>query len=105
MQGVKAHGDPNHHCRHLRRPCPLDERHTLAHDGGAETVTKNSEAAISKILSKSLIVAKVDRSPGATFVSHAYAEAAFTYAYKISGTLESKPNAGNTHLSGVREQV
>jgi hypothetical protein len=81
MQRERAHEGPNHYCRHLRRPCPLDGHPTFAYDGDAESVTKNFEAENPQIISKSLTATRVDRPPGATFVPHTYAESSFTYAY------------------------
>ena len=41
-----------------------------AHDGKAQTVTKNFEAAIPNIPGKSLIAVEVDYAPGAASVPH-----------------------------------
>ena len=59
-QEEKAHEDPNHHRRYLRGSCLLDGELGSAHDGEAETVTKNFEAAIPNIPGKSLIAVEVD---------------------------------------------
>jgi quercetin dioxygenase-like cupin family protein len=69
-----------------------------AHDGEAETVTKNFEAAIPNIPGKSLIALEVDYAPGATSPSHTHAKSAFIYAYVISGAIESKVNDGETRI-------
>src|SRR4029453_17258888 len=69
-----------------------------AHDGEAQTVTKNFEAAIPNILGKSLIALEVDYAPGATSPSHTPAKSAFIYAYVISGAIESKVNDGETRI-------
>ncbi|GGF37362.1 hypothetical protein GCM10011611_49850 [Aliidongia dinghuensis] len=69
-----------------------------AHDGEAETVTKNFEAAIPNISGKSLIAVEVDYAPGAASPSHAHAKSAFIYAYVISGAIESKVNDGETRI-------
>jgi len=69
-----------------------------AHDREAETVTKNFEAAIPNIPSKSLIALKVDYAPGAASPPHTHAKSAFIYAYVISGTIESKVNNGETRI-------
>jgi hypothetical protein len=50
-----------------------------AHDGEAQTVTKNFEAA--NIPGKSLIALEVDYAPGAASPSHTHAKSAFIYAY------------------------
>jgi quercetin dioxygenase-like cupin family protein len=70
----------------------------LAHDGEAETVTKNFEAAIPNIPGKSLIAVEVDYAPGAASPSHTHAKSAFIYAYVISGAIESKVNDGETRI-------
>jgi len=69
-----------------------------AHDGEAETVTKNFEAAIPNIPGKSLIALEVDYAPGATSPPHTHAKSAFIYAYVISGAIESKVNDGETRI-------
>ena len=69
-----------------------------AHDGEAQTVTKNFEAAIPNIPSKSLIAVEVDYAPGAASVPHTHAKSAFIYAYVISGAIESKVNDGETRI-------
>jgi len=69
-----------------------------AHDGEAETVTKNFEAAIPNVPGKSLIAAEVDYAPGAASPSHTHAKSAFIYAYVISGAIESKVNDGETRI-------
>ncbi|CAN7758195.1 cupin domain-containing protein [Rhizobium sp. LjRoot258] len=69
-----------------------------AHDGEAETVTKNFEAAIPNIPGKSLIAVEVDYAPGAASPSHTHAKSAFIYAYVISGAIESKVNDGETRI-------
>ncbi len=48
-----------------------------AHDGEAETVTKNFEAAIPNVPGKSLIALEVDDAPGAASPSHTHAKSAF----------------------------
>jgi quercetin dioxygenase-like cupin family protein len=73
--------------------CPV-----AAHDGQAETVTKNFEATIPNILGKSLIAVEVDYAPGAASRSHTRAKSAFIYAYVISGAIESKVNDGETRI-------
>jgi hypothetical protein len=88
-QRKKAHEDPDHYRRHLRRPCLLDGRPVFAHDGEAETVTKNFDAAIPNIPGKSLIAVEVDYVPGAASAPHTHAKSAFIYAYVISGAIES----------------
>jgi hypothetical protein len=65
-----------------------------AHDSEAQTVTKNFEAAIPNIPSKSLIAVEVDYAPGAASAPHTHAKSAFIYAYVISGAIESKVNDG-----------
>jgi quercetin dioxygenase-like cupin family protein len=69
-----------------------------AHDGEAETVTKNFEAAIPNIPGKSLIALEVDYAPGAASTPHTHAKSAFIYAYVISGAIESKVNDGETRI-------
>ena len=69
-----------------------------AHDGDAETATKNFEAAIPNIPGKSLIAVQVDYAPGAASPSHTHAKSAFIYAYVISGAIESKVNDGETRI-------
>jgi quercetin dioxygenase-like cupin family protein len=69
-----------------------------AHDGKAETVTKNFEAAIPNIPGKSLIAVVVDYAPGAASVPHTHAKSAFIYAYVVSGAIESKVNDGATRI-------
>lgn len=69
-----------------------------AHDSGAQTVTKNFEAAIPNIPGKSLIAVEVDYAPGAASVPHTHAKSAFIYAYVISGAIESKVNDGETRI-------
>jgi quercetin dioxygenase-like cupin family protein len=73
--------------------CPV-----AAHDGQAETVTKNFEATIPNIPGKSLIAVEVDYAPGAASPSHTHAKSAFIYAYVISGAIESKVNDGETRI-------
>ena len=97
-QKEKAHEDPNHHRRHLRRLRLLDGRPHLAHDSETETVTKNFEAAIPNIPGKSLIAVEVDYAPGAASPPHTHAKSAFIYAYVISGAIESKVNDGETRI-------
>ena len=69
-----------------------------AHDGEAETVTKNFEAAIPNIPGKSMIAVEVDYAPGAASARHTHARSAFIYAYVISGAIESKVNDGETRI-------
>jgi quercetin dioxygenase-like cupin family protein len=69
-----------------------------AHDGEAETVTKNFDAAIPNIPGKSLIALEVDYAPGAASPPHTHAKSAFIYAYVISGAIESKVNDGETRI-------
>lgn len=69
-----------------------------AHDGEAETVTKNFEAAIPNIPGKSLIAVQVDYAPGAASPPHTHAKSAFIYAYVISGAIESKVDDGETRV-------
>ncbi|PKA43571.1 cupin domain-containing protein (plasmid) [Rhizobium sullae] len=69
-----------------------------AHDGEAETVAKNFEAAIPNIPGKSLIAVEVDYAPGAASPSHTHAKSSFIYAYVISGAIESKVNDGETRI-------
>ena len=69
-----------------------------AHDGQAETVTKNFEATIPNIPGKSLIALEVNYAPGAASPSHTHAKSAFIYAYVISGAIESKVNDGETRV-------
>jgi quercetin dioxygenase-like cupin family protein len=73
-------------------------RGAAAHDGEAETVTKNFEAAIPNIPGKSLIAVQVVYAPGAASPSHTHAKSAFIYAYVISGAIESKVDDGETHI-------
>jgi quercetin dioxygenase-like cupin family protein len=68
------------------------------HDGEAQTVTKDFEAAIPNIPGKSLIAVEVDYAPGAASPSHTHAKSAFIYAYVISGAIESKVNDGQTRI-------
>ncbi|MGE5524093.1 MAG: cupin domain-containing protein [Rhodospirillaceae bacterium] len=70
----------------------------VAHDGQAQTVTKNFEAAIPNIPGKSLIALEVDYAPGAFSPPHTHAKSAFIYAYVISGAIESKVNNGEAHI-------
>jgi quercetin dioxygenase-like cupin family protein len=72
--------------------------HVFAHDGEAETVKKNFEAAIPNIPGKSLIAVEVDYAPGAASAPHTHAKSAFIYAYVISGAIESKVNNGQTRI-------
>ena len=74
-----------------------------AHDGKAQTVTKNFEAAIPNIPGKSLIAVEVDYAPGAASVPHTHAKSAFICAYVISGAIESKVNDGETRIYRVGE--
>lgn len=69
-----------------------------AHDGEAETVTKNFEAALPNIPGKSLIAVQVDYAPGAASPPHTHAKSAFIYAYVISGAIESKVDDGETRV-------
>ena len=69
-----------------------------AHDGQAETVTKNFEATIPNIPGKSLIALEVNYAPGAASPSHTHANSSFIYAYVISGAIESKVNDGETRI-------
>ena len=69
-----------------------------AHDGEAETVTKNFEVAIPNIPGKSMIAVEVDYAPGAASAPHTHAKPAFIYAYVISGAIESKVNDGKTRI-------
>ena len=69
-----------------------------AHEGQAQTVTKNFEAAIPNIPGKSLIAVEVDYAPSAASVPHSHAKSAFIYAYVISGAIESKVNDGETRI-------
>lgn len=69
-----------------------------AHDGEAQTVKKNFEAAIPNIPGKSLIALEVDYAPGAASPAHIHAKSAFIYAYVISGAIESKVNEGETRI-------
>jgi quercetin dioxygenase-like cupin family protein len=69
-----------------------------AHDGEAQTVTKNFEAAIPNIPAKSLIALEVDYAPGAASPAHTHAKSSFIYAYVISGAIESKVNNGETRI-------
>jgi quercetin dioxygenase-like cupin family protein len=70
----------------------------LAHDGEAETVAKNFEAAIPNIPGKSLIALEVNYAPGAASPAHTHAKTAFIYAYVISGAIESKVDDGATRV-------
>jgi len=69
-----------------------------AHDGQAETVTKNFEATIPNIPGKSLIALEVAYAPGAASPPHTHAKSSFIYAYVISGAVESKVNDGETRI-------
>lgn len=69
-----------------------------AYDSGAQTVTKNFEAAIPNIPGKSLIAVEVDYAPGAASAPHTHAKSAFIYAYVISGAIESKVNDGEMRI-------
>ena len=69
-----------------------------AHDGQAETVTKNFEATIPNIPGKSLIALEVDYAPGAASPPHTHAKSSFIYAYVISGAIESKVHNGETRI-------
>jgi quercetin dioxygenase-like cupin family protein len=69
-----------------------------AHDTGAQTVTKNFEAAIPNIPGKSLIAVEVNYAPGAASAPHTHAKSAFIYAYVISGVIESKVNDSETRI-------
>ena len=69
-----------------------------AHDGQAETVTKNFEATIPNIPGKSLIALEVNYAPGGASPRHTHAKSAFIYAYVISGAIESKVNDGETRI-------
>ena len=74
-----------------------------AHDGEAETVTKNFEAAIPNIPGKSLIAMEVEYAPGSASPSHTHAKSAFIYAYVISGAIESKVNDGEPRIYRASE--
>ena len=67
-----------------------------AHDGKAETVTKNFEAAVPNIPGKSLLAVEVNYGPGAASSPHTHAKSAFIYAYVIFGAIVSKVNNGET---------
>jgi quercetin dioxygenase-like cupin family protein len=69
----------------------------LAHDGG-DHVTKNFEQAIPNIPGKSLIAFIVDYPPGGASPPHRHAKSGFIYAYVISGSIESKVNAGASRV-------
>lgn len=69
-----------------------------AHDGDAQTITRNFEAAIPNIPGKSLVALEVDYAPGAASPSHIHAKSAFIYAYVISGEIESKVNDAETRI-------
>ena len=69
-----------------------------AHDGRAQTVTKNFEARVPNIPGKSLIALEVKYAPGAASPSHTHAKSSFIYAYVISGAIESKVNDGKTRI-------
>jgi quercetin dioxygenase-like cupin family protein len=69
-----------------------------AHDGKAETVTRNFAAAIPNIPGKSLIALEVNYAPGQASVPHTHAKSAFIYAYVISGAIESKVNDGKARI-------
>ena len=69
-----------------------------AHDGEAETVTRNFEAAIPNIPGKSLVAIEVDHAPGAASAPHTHGKSAFIYAYVISSAIESKVNDGETRI-------
>jgi quercetin dioxygenase-like cupin family protein len=69
-----------------------------AHDGVAETVKKNFEAAIPNVAGKSLLAVEVDYAPGVASVPHTHAKSAFIYAYVISGAIESKVNDGEMRI-------
>jgi hypothetical protein len=71
-----------------------------AHNGEAQTVTKNFEAAIPNLPGKSLVALEVDCAPGAASPSHTHAKSAFIYAYVLSGVIESKVNQGETASIG-----
>jgi quercetin dioxygenase-like cupin family protein len=70
----------------------------LARAGEAEIVTKNFEAPIPNIPSKSLLAVEVNYAPGAASPSHTHAKSAFIYAYVISGAIESKVNDDETRI-------
>src|SRR6476646_7299535 len=65
-----------------------------AHDGEAQTVTKNFEAPIPNIAGKSLLAVVVDYAPGGASPSHTHAKSAFIFAYVLSGEIESQVNDG-----------
>ena len=69
-----------------------------AHEGKAESVTKNFTAAIPNIPGKSLIAVEVNYAPGQASVPHRHAKSAFIYAYVISGAIESKVNDGKARI-------
>ena len=73
------------------------------HDGEAQTVTRNFEAAIPNIPGKSMIALEVDYAPGAASPVHTHAKSPFIYAYVISGAIESKVNNGETRTYRVGE--
>jgi quercetin dioxygenase-like cupin family protein len=73
-------------------------RPVFAHDGQAETVTKNFDAEIPNIPGKSLIAVEVDYAPGTASTPHTHAKSAFIYAYVISGAIESKVNDGEARI-------
>src|SRR6476646_3561570 len=74
-----------------------------AHDGEAQTVTKNFEAPIPNIAGKSLLAVEVDYAPGGASPAHTHAKSAFIYAYVLSGEIESKVNDGPARIYGAGE--
>ncbi|HEY4276109.1 MAG TPA: cupin domain-containing protein [Rhizomicrobium sp.] len=69
-----------------------------ARDSGSETVAENFKAAIPNIPGKSLVAVEVNYAPGQASPPHTHAKSAFIYAYVISGAIESKVNASETHI-------
>ena len=62
--------------------------------GVGETVTPNFDHAIPNISGKSLTAVVVDYASGGASPPYKHAKSAFTYAYVVSGVIESQVNNG-----------
>ena len=62
--------------------------------GPGETVTPTFEQVIPNIPGKSLVALVVDYTPGGASPAHLHSNAAFIFAYVLSGAIESQVNDG-----------
>ncbi|GJH13324.1 cupin domain-containing protein [Caballeronia novacaledonica] len=65
---------------------------------GTETVTPNFQHAIPNVPGKSLTAIVVDYPAGAASPAHRHAGSAFTYAYVVSGEVESQVDDGQKRV-------